>query len=926
MPTTLASWLRRGVPGLTAACCTVAIAWVGVWPASASAQAVPPARVDYPSLKLPFLQRLQRWRELANGVDREENFALGESLVRDSTLLHDQVWLPAHHAKLLIDAGRQSRGQQMLDRAEGVANSFSFRAQSDAGEAGHWKHFALYHLSVARQRRELAHFNYEAAVRAGGTGVEHAQWALDNAGFVIRDRVDIEDDLIAAHIFKADAEVSARRVDLARQTVRRAFVLMTSLRPHVASVAFLNRTAATVHLQAGDPVTALRHARQAVLVFDERGYAPTHIRRLWGRNVVQNVLVVMRQWDAANADFDEMDREVAGSPSARAAAFNAKARLLAYVQRGRAPSLIAALAASETTVRSRIGAEHPRSAMALGMLGIAQSEHEDPLVRARGHERLQRAAVVLVKGWEQGEPDNDGDVDDAVVRLIFERYLSAPSQEATEGTLRFQVAERLRDTPVRRAISEAANRIATGTADLGAKLRRLQDLRAESQWLIKSLMRSNASAAANDGGVQRLASIQGQRERLQNDIAQAHPQFVSVAAPLLPNPDELRAELAKGETFLSLVPVAAGVHAWAINAAAVSYRWLPFPLPELRASVEAVRASTDIDAHGGKLPAFDRVAAERLYRALLAPMEPALQNTAHLIVASAGPLAVLPWAALPRGAGDGDWLIQRFAVTQVPGAQAWLTLRKLASEHAASQPLLAWGDPQFAMESPTSVDAHSTRNLRLDRSSGDLRYGDIPPLPETRDELLAIARSLGADADATLYLGAKATRESVIEASRTGQLARQRVIAFATHGLMANDLPGLNQPALALAATGRERSDPLAPLLTLEDVMGLRLGADWVVLSACNTAAADGMVEDALSGLARGFFYAGARGMLVTHWAVESESAKLLTTATFEHYASHPDATKADSLRSAIMKVMKLPRYSHPAYWAPYALIGDGRR
>ncbi len=107
-------------------------------------------------------------------------------------------------------------------------------------------------------------------------------------------------------------------------------------------------------------------------------------------------------------------------------------------------------------------------------------------------------------------------------------------------------------------------------------------------------------------------------------------------------------------------------------------------------------------------------------------------------------------------------------------------------------------------------------------------------------------------------------------------------------------------------------------------MLTLKLNADGVVLSACNTTAADGKAEEALSGLARGFFYAGSRSLLVTHRAVDSESAKLLTTATFEHYTANPQAAKAESLRQAMLKVMAMPRYSHPAYWAPCALVGDG--
>lgn len=112
--------------------------------------------------------------------------------------------------------------------------------------------------------------------------------------------------------------------------------------------------------------------------------------------------------------------------------------------------------------------------------------------------------------------------------------------------------------------------------------------------------------------------------------------------------------------------------------------------------------------------------------------------------------------------------------------------------------------------------------------------------------------------------------------------------------------------------------------MTLEDVLGLQLNADWVVLSACNTAAADGRAEEALSGLARGFFYAGSRSLLVTHWAVESDSASLLTTGTFAHYQTHPGVRRAESLRQSMLTVMAQPLFAHPAFWAPYALVGEG--
>jgi CHAT domain-containing protein len=313
---------------------------------------------------------------------------------------------------------------------------------------------------------------------------------------------------------------------------------------------------------------------------------------------------------------------------------------------------------------------------------------------------------------------------------------------------------------------------------------------------------------------------------------------------------------------------------------------------------------------------------------VLGPLESRLVTQRQLVISASGPLATLPFATLltaPRPGEAPTWLVQRWALVQVPSVSAWLALREMQRNQPAPEPLLAWGDPTFSSQVAQSDRRKALAGGRS--AAATLRYDELPPLPETRDELRAIATALKADPAHDLLLGSAATRASLLEASRSGRLARKKVVVFATHGLMAGELPGLTQPALALAATPSARPDDVLPhLLTLDDVLTLRLNADWVVLSACNTAAADGRAEEALSGLARGFFYAGSRSLLVTQWAIETESAKRLTSATFEHHARMRDASKAESLRQAMLALMAEPRYAHPAFWAPYMLVGDGAR
>ena len=121
----------------------------------------------------------------------------------------------------------------------------------------------------------------------------------------------------------------------------------------------------------------------------------------------------------------------------------------------------------------------------------------------------------------------------------------------------------------------------------------------------------------------------------------------------------------------------------------------------------------------------------------------------------------------------------------------------------------------------------------------------------------------------------------------------------------------------------------------MEEILALKLNAAWVVLSACNTGSGDGAGSEAVSGLRRAFFYAGARSLLVSKWPVETLSARLLTADVFKRSAENPTLTRAEALRQAMLWLMDTAgqrdasgktefTYAHPMFWAPFALIGDG--
>ena len=155
---------------------------------------------------------------------------------------------------------------------------------------------------------------------------------------------------------------------------------------------------------------------------------------------------------------------------------------------------------------------------------------------------------------------------------------------------------------------------------------------------------------------------------------------------------------------------------------------------------------------------------------------------------------------------------------------------------------------------------------------------------------------------------------------------RLGIVYFATHGLVAGDVKGLAEPSLVLSIP-RQPTELDDGLLTASEVAQLKLNADWVVLSACNTIAGDRPGAEALSGLARSFFYAGARALRVSHWAVDSEAATRLAISTFDRLKAEPKMGRAEALRQAMLAYLNdasSPRNAYPAFWAPFALIGEG--
>ncbi|HMO77026.1 MAG TPA: CHAT domain-containing protein [Sphingopyxis sp.] len=320
------------------------------------------------------------------------------------------------------------------------------------------------------------------------------------------------------------------------------------------------------------------------------------------------------------------------------------------------------------------------------------------------------------------------------------------------------------------------------------------------------------------------------------------------------------------------------------------------------APVDALVARLRAAIDGGEETAFDRAAAADLH-ALLFPGEAAalLRPAKRLAVIANGSLGALPFGLLVPDARGDAYLIDRMAVGRLVRAP-----RAADGDRAA-----AGGD---ALVGLGGVEGRKAGERMAMRSAGTARAIDaLPDLPGARRELAALAAAIGADTP-QLLIGEQATEAGL----RAIEVPPGAVLAFATHGLLSGELDGLDEPALLLTP-----ADDDDGLLKPSEIGRLSLPARLVILSACNSAGAAGRDRPQLSGLAQGFFLAGADRVMASHWPVRDDIARRLSVGTVGGMRGGADP--ASALRDAIRAVRSgrdgEAKAPHPALWAPFELF-----
>jgi tetratricopeptide (TPR) repeat protein/uncharacterized protein YraI len=518
------------------------------------------------------------------------------------------------------------------------------------------------------------------------------------------------------------------------------------------------------------------------------------------------------------------------------------------------------------------------------------------------------------------------------------------------------VVQRASQTAAAAAVNKLAVRLRAGSDRLAQLVRKDQDLAAETETLDKAIVAAVSKEpgqrdATNEQRIRdRLAAIATERQALEKVFAAEFPDYAALSNPQPLTVKDIQGLLSGDEALVLFASGGEETYVFAVTRKAVASKVVRLGTAALAEKVAAFRRGLDVEAlrqsaQGGKPVLFDLGLANELYAALIGPVEEVIKDSRHLLVVPTGALTSLPFhllvtdkptTAIPElkdigSYRDAAWLIKRQAVSVLPALASLKALRQVAGRDQGAKPMVGFGDPVFDPAERAKALAERRARVAVTRGYGDFwqrtsidrakLVRSLPSLLDTADELKAVAGKLGAGAG-DVHLGNDAS-ETVVKRMA---LTDYRVVYFATHGLVAGDVAGLGEPSLALTQP-KQPTELDDGLLTASEVAQLKLNADWVVLSACNTAAGDKPGAEALSGLARAFFYAGARALLVSHWSVDSEAATRLTTSTFAIMKADPKLGRAEALRQAMLAYMNdgsgtLDAY--PGLWGPFSVVGEG--
>lgn len=534
----------------------------------------------------------------------------------------------------------------------------------------------------------------------------------------------------------------------------------------------------------------------------------------------------------------------------------------------------------------------------------------DHFARAQeqGNLRSNRGALLLADALWQAVPDRgreQADILEEVFGALQDGMTSAASIDMLRAAGRREAEAAGPETAAFvQQHEQLAMALAQNRSRFAGALGRTDDA-AEAQRQGLALERASLEAALSQ-------SEQRLRARLPDYFALLEPRSVAL--------DAAQALLAPDEAMLLIIPTPFGTHSFALTSSGRNWAQSNLTEVEVNHAVQQLRRdlgatfNTDGAAERADPTTFtyDRATAHTLYNALIEPNADLLQGKRRLVIVAGGALAALPFHVLvtapPSGADDDpaalratSWFGDAFDLVHATSVQSVALLRNATPRQPVSDRFMGVGDPVMAGSSMTYLR-------------------QLARLPGTARELEAVRAALNAGPESLLMAG-RATEANL----RSAALGDQTIILFSTHGLTATDAAnaGLTEAGLVLTppATANEGDDGF---LAASEIATMRLHADWIILSACNTASNDAPNQEGLGELSRAFLFAGARTLLASHWPVSDAVAPLLITRTL--VLERDGRTRAAAFRDAMREIRNDPdndNWAHPFFWAPFVLIGD---
>jgi CHAT domain-containing protein/tetratricopeptide (TPR) repeat protein len=637
--------------------------------------------------------------------------------------------------------------------------------------------------------------------------------------------------------------------------------------------------------------------------------------------------------------------------------------------------------------RKVLGENHQQTAASYNNLAFNMgSQHrygEAEIVSAKAVESARRARLIGEgeknhprSGTNAGAPNPVAFIYSQYLYIAAELAAVSPQDENRLQANAFRTAQDIIGSASAQAMADAAVRASAGSDALAAVAREEQDLVALVRQINRALL-----AALGRGDASRTAQLSKDYEAALGKLAlvdakidKDFPTYRELISPKPLDLAEAQKALTLGEGLLVLVEGDDAVYSFAVTPEAVAWGRVDGDAKDILKQVATLRCDVDMDSCSEEqiaaleaLPLtnaevegfrrFDLVTANALYGKLISPIESALEGASKLYVTSSGslgdlPLGMLVTAAPAAGADLADpatllnakWLSDRYALTTLPAVSA-LRLRAMAKTGVKpSTEFRGYGNPVLAppeeRDQEIAPKKADRRGGSYYRGAGDdgIRLGDpeqlrsLPSLPGTKTELEAMAGLYGIGLS-DLNMGLSATETAI---KNDALLKQANVIAFATHGLLPSPGRGMDEPGLVFTPPLIATKDDDG-ILTASEASQLSFLADWVILSACNTAstASGAGGSDSLSALARAFLYAGAHALLASHWQVSDKATAALTVETLTARRDNPNLTRAQALQLAMHAVRTGKRsdgksiadwdesWAHPSIWAPFSHIAN---